>query len=193
LVDSAGYGCVQRRPCESANVDPESCQHIPWLLRQRESVEITAAVARPLPSGLEYQRPRRSRLLPVPEHDDHCSRLQISLKTPGVLGSSVFTRLCIYMGPVTHQVEIRLSNSINSMLRINHYYSCGFNTFLLARLNVLHRRFIEASKHRAIYHWSVVLDRLNILHRRLHRGLPALPQSVARTVPMPVVVGLRFL
>jgi hypothetical protein len=68
-------------------------------------VGITAAVARPLPSGLEYRRLRGSRLLSVPEHDDHCSRLQIILKISGVLGSSVFTRLCIYMGPVTHQVE----------------------------------------------------------------------------------------
>jgi hypothetical protein len=81
-------------------------------------VGITAAVARPLPSGLEhrrlcqsrtlpgleYRRLRRSRLLSVPEHDGHCSRLQISLKISGVLGSSVFTRVCIYMGPVTHQV-----------------------------------------------------------------------------------------
>jgi hypothetical protein len=65
-----------------------------------QSVEITAAVARPLPSGLEYRRLRRSRLLPVPEHDDHCSRLQIILKISGVLGSSVFTRLCIYCGGV---------------------------------------------------------------------------------------------
>jgi hypothetical protein len=29
-------------------------------------------------SGLGYRCYRRSRLLSVPEHDDHCSRLQIS-------------------------------------------------------------------------------------------------------------------
>jgi hypothetical protein len=84
-----------------------------------ESVGITAAVARPqrsglehrrrrqsrILSGLEHRRLRRSRLLSVPEHGNHCSRLQISLKISGVLGSSVFSRLCIYMGLVTRQVD----------------------------------------------------------------------------------------
>src|SRR5277367_1220859 len=54
-------------------------------------VGITAAVARPL--------------LSIPEHNDHCSRLQISLKISGVLGSSIFTRFYVYVGSVTHQVE----------------------------------------------------------------------------------------
>jgi len=68
-------------------------------------VGITAAVARPLLSGLEYRRLHRSRLLSIPEHNDHCSRLQISLKISGVLGSSIFTRFYVYVGSVTHQVE----------------------------------------------------------------------------------------
>ena len=63
-------------------------------------------------SGYGISRLRRSRLLSVPEHDGHCSRLKISLKISGVLGSSVFTRVCIYMGPVTHQVVYDQGNQL---------------------------------------------------------------------------------
>jgi hypothetical protein len=51
------------------------------------------------------RRSRCSRLSSIQDDGDHCSRLLVSLRISGVLGSIEFGRLRIYIGPAVRQID----------------------------------------------------------------------------------------
>ena len=66
------------------------------------NIGITAAVDG---SPSVKRRSHCSRLSSIQGDGDHCSRLLISLRIFGVLGSIEFSRMCIYIGPAVRQVD----------------------------------------------------------------------------------------